>query len=297
MFVLERGIAERRRGRLSGMSTVRQYYGDEQVPMSIAATAEEVSSAWRSHRARLRGWLRDLTEAGWSGPTRCDEWNVTDLVQHLISGSQFLGYTLHEARKGEATRLLAGFDPQGTPAAAAKMFAGMGPRELLTALDEVDRSVDRELNAFAGDSWNALAEAPLGQVPAYVSLNHFVFDSWVHERDLMLPVGQVPFLDDNEAATVAGYVVALAAVVRADGDAPRPQTTLHIRLTDIGRQLALTAIDGVAAVTFSDYQDEVDVTGTTDDVVHLATGRPVSPELTVDAEAGELLTHLAAAMA
>lgn len=279
------------------MTSVRQFYGDERVPMATAATAEEITAAWQSHRARLRSWLHDLPEAGWSQPTRCSEWNVTELVRHLISGSQFLGYTLHAAHKGEATRLLANFDPQGTPGAAAKMFDGMGPAELLDALDGVDRSVEKETRTFTSDDWNATAEAPLGHVPATLSLNHFLFDSWVHERDLLLPVGEVPFLDINEAATVAAYVVALAGAVRSAGDDLHSQTTFRIRLTDIGRQLSVGTAGGLASASFAPDEGEVDATGTTDDVVHLATGRPVSRDLKTDAATSEFLTYLAAAMA
>ncbi|MBA3283055.1 MAG: maleylpyruvate isomerase N-terminal domain-containing protein, partial [Acidimicrobiia bacterium] len=118
--------------------TVRQYYEPPGAPMVVPATHHEVTTAWVAHRERLRAWLRGLPSGAWDRPTRCSGWCVTDLVEHLISGSQFLGYTLHQSRKGEVTHLLAQFDPQATPREAAAMFAGRAPGDLLDALDEND---------------------------------------------------------------------------------------------------------------------------------------------------------------
>src|SRR5664279_4379676 len=82
-----------------------QFYGDGGVPLHVQGDVEDPAVAWRSHRARVRGWLDAVPNQKWSGPTRCGLWDVTALVQHMTSASQFLGYTLHQAAQGIATDL------------------------------------------------------------------------------------------------------------------------------------------------------------------------------------------------
>jgi uncharacterized protein (TIGR03083 family) len=244
--------------------------------MVVPATALEITGAWVAHRERLRGWLRGLPERGLGTTTRCSGWRVTDLVEHLISGSQFLGYTLHQSRKGEATRLLAEFDPQETPRTTAAQFAGLLQADLLDALDEVDRRVAREFAAFSDSGWLAPAEAPPGRVAARMSVNHFLFDSWVHERDLLLPAGEVPPTARDEAAAVVSYVVALAGVARMDSDdRERPAVAFAITTPDAELCLHVERGDAVAKVVATDAAPAGGprVVGTAGDVVDYATGR------------------------
>lgn len=134
------------------------------------------------------------------------------MAQHLVSGAQFLGYTLHQARKGETTRFLDGFDAQETAAVAIAQLDGLSPRQLLDELEKTDERVDAELVALEREGWEATAEAPPGHVGAQIAVNHFLFDSWVHERDLLLPTGEQPPTDRCEAALVVSYVLGLAAL-------------------------------------------------------------------------------------
>ena len=63
------------------------------------------------------------------------------------------------------------------------------------------------------DRWGLPSVSPLGAVPWWISALHIFFDSWVHERDALLPLGiELPVVDD-EARPVATYVVGLAATL------------------------------------------------------------------------------------
>jgi uncharacterized protein (TIGR03083 family) len=280
------------------MTRVHQYYEGDGAPMQVPSSPQQVVDAWRSHRERMGSWLGDLDEAGWGGPTRCAGWTVTHLVQHLISGSQFLGYTLHQSRKGEATRLLQEFDAQQTPAATARLFAGFTPAQLCAELVEMDRRLDAELQAADEAAWRAPAEAPPGRVPAYVAVNHFLFDSWVHERDLMLPIGESPPTDADEGAVVASYVLALAGVARSAGEGPPAAMSIEVRLDDLDRVIAVDRRADRVTVRFGTAEDpQSRVAGATGEVVDAATGR-VDPEaLSGDAPATAYLRHLAEVMA
>lgn len=281
------------------MVSIRQYYEAPGAPMIVPTDPPQVTAAWIGHRERMRRWLAHLPESRWTGATRCDGWCVTDLVQHLVSGAQFLGYTLHQAKKGDATNLLASFDPQVTPAAAASQFAGLDRAGLLDALAEVDERVRRELEGFGEDDWQLPAEAPLGRVPAFVSVNHFLFDSWVHERDLMLPIGESPPLEQNEVSAVASYAAALAGCAPdTSEDAEARSVVVDFALSDPDLRLCVARNDTTTAVSIGGAPEgALKATGAAADFVDLATGRPPEGRVQGDPAALVFLRNLAAAMA
>ena len=279
------------------MARVRQYYGGAGAPMSTAASPEQVVAAWRSHRQRFRDWFGAVDEAGWAGETRCTEWRVRDMAQHLISGAQFLGYTLHQARKGEPTRLLADFDAQQTPKLTTALYDGLPPSQLLDQLHAVDARVDAELEPLEADGWGVFAEAPPGHVPAHVSVNHFLFDSWVHERDVLLPAGQVPVTEPGEAAAVTSYVLALAGIAGAVDDSPPRPAAIRLHVTDLDRHLHLEVTEAGSVTRFGPAGAASNAAADAGVLVDVATGRAAADSLDADAEATAVLVHLAAVMA
>lgn len=278
------------------MTKVRQYYDESGVPFEVPSRPTDVVAAWRSHRRRLRHWFAGLPAERWSDPTRCSEWTVSDIAQHLISGAQFLGYTLHQAGKGgESTRLLQEFDAQTTPAVTTAQWGGRSTDSLLTELGAMDSRVDEEINALADQEWHAWAEAPPGRVRAHVAINHFLFDSWVHERDLMLPAQESPETVPEEATCVASYVLALAGVAGAIDDDATMTVDLLIRLSDIDRDLRVEVNEGGSRVTFSTEEATPDVTTRVTALVDRATGRPTDDQFLGD-DVATLLSRLATVM-
>lgn len=274
------------------MATGHQYYDGGGAPLEVPGNPTTVAATWRSHRARLRQWFADLPEARWSSPTRCPEWRVTEMAAHLISVTQFLGFTLHESKRGNPTTLLQGFDPKAGPAALVAAASKRTPTELVAELTEVDARVDAEIAGFAEADWLALAESPAGHVPAYLSLTHMLFDSWVHERDLMVPAGEVPPPDYDEAAIVAAYVFGLAGIARGADEGPHPDVALQLQLTDIGLTLVVQRAAGRVRVTAGAIDAPVDASGTASDLVGYATGRSPEHEPVIDDSAATYLTNL-----
>jgi uncharacterized protein (TIGR03083 family) len=278
------------------MTRVRQFYDGNGVPFAVPGRPDEIAAAWISHRQRLRDWFASIDPDRWAGVTRCTEWCVLDLAQHLVSGAQFLGYTLHQSRQGEATRLLTGFDAQTTAVETAAAFDGLGPHDLNEQLAAMDERVQHQLDMLTDDAAAAPAEAPPGRVPAFVAVNHFLFDSWVHERDLLLPADEIPVLDPNEAAMVAAYTVALAGVARPAEDEPPPDQALRIHVIDLERDLLLEIDNGRSTVTFASPDDSANVSATAGDLVDFATGRTLDRALDADPTALTVLSRLATTM-
>ena len=251
------------------MAKIRQHYGGSGVPLSVDLDPMDSVAAWRSQRARMRGWIDALPDHEWSGPTRCESWDTAGLVRHLASGCQFLGYTLHEAHNGLATRLLEGMDTRSTVEDAAAMLGDLTPAQLRGLLADMDAAADAEMDAPGPDSLLAMAEAPPGHVPAYLAISHFLFDSWVHEYDLLLPRGQRPHVDDHESVVVAAYLTGLATVSTG------ATAALDIRLSGPELRLGIGVEDGVTLVSCVSVPDDaLVVEGSVADVVDRITGRP-----------------------
>jgi uncharacterized protein (TIGR03083 family) len=254
------------------LAKIPQFYGPSGVPLVIEADLDDPVVAWHSHRVRVRGWLDALPDSEWGGPTRCESWDTTALVRHMASASQFLGYTLHQAIGGQSTSLLQGMDTRLTVEAAAASLGDLTPigaRELLAA---ADAAADAALIEMSDSGRSEIAEAPPGQLPAHLAVSHFLFDSWVHEYDLMLPRGERPVLNPLEAEVVMRYLIGLAVV------ATGCDTPLDLRMTEPDLRIGVYVGDGmVTVVTGSAPAQASVIVGPLVDVVNRTTGRQSAP--------------------
>lgn len=251
------------------MMRIDQYYSRGGFPVDIEGDPTAPAAAWRSHRRRLREWLGDLPDEQWGRPTRCDEWDVLHLVRHLASGSQFLGYTLHMAAKGQPTTRLRAFDSQTTAQDRAEDLGVLDPSGARQLLQQMDQRTEEVMSSLSLDDWTITAEAPPGHMPAFMAVSHFVFDSWLHERDLLLPGGERPVTEQHEASVAARYGVGLMGAYGSDQDDP----PLGVRLTDIDLELRLEQRANRWQVLTGSGPVDASVEGRAGDVLDRATGR------------------------
>ncbi len=257
------------------MATLRQYYGNPGVPLVVDADPQGAITAWHSQRARLHEWLGALPDGAWGGPTRCESWDTTLLVRHLSSATQFLGYTLVEASEGTATTLLQGMDTRTTVASAAELLGDRTPDEARSFLAGADGYVDAALARLGDSGLVATAEAPPGHMAAHLAVSHFLFDSWVHEYDLLVPRGEQPVVDPLEARVVVGYLAGLAALTsHGSGES----VALDVRLADPELRIGVAVVDGVTVITPNRAPTGGSVIeGRAADVVDRMTGRAAGP--------------------
>jgi uncharacterized protein (TIGR03083 family) len=251
------------------VARLHQYYGSPGVPLRIGGDPHDAVAAWHTQRNRMHSWLAALPDDRWDGPTRCQGWDTTLLVRHLSSATQFLGYTLAEASEGNATMLLEGMDTRTTVASAAEMLGDRSPEEAREFLAAMDRQVKAALIKLGDDGLQATAEAPPGHLAVHLAMRHFLFDSWVHEYDLMLPPGEQPVVDTLETAVVVGYLIGLASLAH---DSP---CALELRIDDPDLRIGVDVVDGVVTIAEGDGPSGAAVIeGRAVDVVDRMTGRP-----------------------
>lgn len=241
-------------------------YGDDPLVV-LDGDAATIAEPTIRQRRRLVEELGHLSDEQWAAPSRCEGWSAQDVIVHLDSTNAFWGFSLSAGRKGEPTRFLATFDPKASP---AELVAGAGtkaPGEVLDAFTASTEALVGLLESFSAEDWTRIAEAPPGHVSAAAVVHHALWDSWVHERDVLLPLGVTPPEDPDEVAACLRYGAALA-----------PGLSLTNGVEDTGI-LAVSATDPDVALV-------VEVDGR----VVVRTGVPVGPvDVTLAGDAVDLV--------
>jgi uncharacterized protein (TIGR03083 family) len=187
---------------------------DGAVILSIDGTADDQLLPVTRQRRRLETLLEDRSDEEWRSPSRCEGWTVQDVVAHLVSVNVFWVASVLAGVAGNPTRLLATFDPATHPALLVEASRSLSPHEVL---DQFVTSNDGFLGALATldeAGWSTPAETPLGHVPMRLLAHHALWDSWVHERDIVIPLGLAPAEEPDEVESCLQYAAAIGPALR-----------------------------------------------------------------------------------
>jgi uncharacterized protein (TIGR03083 family) len=159
-------------------------------------------------RRRFETLLADLSEDEWRHGSRCDGWTVQDVVAHLVGVNAFWQASVLAGLAGTPTQALAAFDPAAHPPLMIEPMRALSPREVF---EQLVQSNDGFLDALAVDErgWSTLAESPAGHVSIDLLAHHALWDSWVHERDIALPLGRQPVDEPDELGFSLRYAAAI----------------------------------------------------------------------------------------
>lgn len=200
-----------------------RYDGPDLLRLDPAAAPDPAGPLLRQRR-RLATLLAGLDADGWAAPSRCDAWTVREVVAHLVDTDRFWAFSIASGRAGEPTRALASFDPVASPPQLVEAHAGLGPDEVLAAYVEAVEGLAAALEGLGGSAdagWEGRAEAPPGHIPLRGLALHALWDGWVHERDIAVPLGLVPTDEADEVAGCLLYAAALGPMFLAAGGSTR----------------------------------------------------------------------------
>ena len=161
-------------------------------------------------RRRLASRLGGFDATQWAAASRCDGWSVQDVVAHLVSTNQFWAFSIGAALAGEPTRFLATFDPVSSPVELVDAVRSQSPAEVLDRFVETNEAIADAVAGLDDDGWRTLGEAPPGHVPLRAVALHALWDSWIHERDIVLPLGLTAVEESDEVLGCLAYGVALS---------------------------------------------------------------------------------------
>ena len=164
-------------------------------------------------RRRMTSMLETLTDEEWAVPSRCVGWTVRDVVAHLVGVNAFWRGSIRAGLAGAPTRVLAAFDPAATP---PSMVEGMSSLTTRQVFDEFVATTDALLDVATGltdEQWSTVAESPAGHVPIRLLAQHALWDSWVHERDVAIPLGIPAAIENDELQSCLQYAAAVGPVL------------------------------------------------------------------------------------
>ncbi len=205
---------------------------DGNSPLTFDLPLEDPSVPTLRQRRRLGEALAGLDDRQWSTPTRCEGWAVRDVIAHLVGTNRFFTYSIASGLAGTPTRLLDGFDPVATPSAMVDAMSAQSTSELLDGYCEGTEALAGTIGGLDRDSWLLPAEAPPGHIAVHAVVLHALWDAWVHERDILLPLGLDQALEGDELTGCLRYAAALGPAYLATQESARTGT-LSVEPTDV----------------------------------------------------------------
>jgi uncharacterized protein (TIGR03083 family) len=208
-----------------GSRPLRQFY-DHDRTFDVGTDLGPDVDTWRRHRQRFLATVRSLSEDQWKAPTRCSAWDTKDVLCHLITADGFWAASLGVVPAGAPpSRYLEGFDPSVTPDKLVVPMRDQPYHEVVEQFASGIETLERTLRAIPPDHWTQRAESPLGHLPARFVFVHALWDSWLHERDILVPLGLTPAPEPDELLAATWFLLLLGGLqggLLDDGDAVRP---------------------------------------------------------------------------
>lgn len=163
----------------------------------------------RQHR-RLAALVGDFDDEAWATPSRCTGWTARDVIAHLVGVNNFWLRSIQAGLAGHPTTILAAFDPASTPPVLVQLMAAQSNQEVFEQFVSGSEMLLGVLAGLDDHDWSIPAESPAGHVPIRLVVHHALWDSWVHERDIALPLGVNVAEEPDEVVICLRYVAALS---------------------------------------------------------------------------------------
>jgi uncharacterized protein (TIGR03083 family) len=181
--------------------------------ISIAGAPADQLVPLVRQRKRFEEMLVSLDTDDWASESRCAGWTVQDVTAHLVGVNSFWLGSIQAGLDGSPTRLLAGFDPATTPASMVAQMRNLSHDGLLDRFVTSNEGLLKVVSALDDLGWTAHAESPAGHVPIRLVAHHALWDCWIHERDIALPLRLTPPTEADEVRSCLRYVSAFSAAL------------------------------------------------------------------------------------
>jgi uncharacterized protein (TIGR03083 family) len=185
---------------------------------------EHLLEAFGAQRRRFVAVLRGFGPDDWAAPTRCADWSAHDVVRHLCDCTAIAAGAGPDDRTLDMT---AGFDPRITPRGWLTPSAGESPDATLTRFAATTDEMLALLRVRLAQNRRFDVRLPYGPMDWTVFVLHGFWDSWLHERDVLLARGAEHPTDDDATVYATAYGLFIAAAVASMfGDQVQEKLTL-----------------------------------------------------------------------
>ncbi len=172
-------------------------------------SADELVGTLASHHDRVITAWGSLSPDQWSQPSRNSQWSCHETARHVADCLEF-GAAEMNARPARFT--LTQFDPRATPDTWLAESAEESPEQTIERFASCAPVVRERVGErlAAGDDSDAVT--PYGTAHWTVNVVHLFWDSWLHERDVLIPLGLPAESTPNEQRLAAIYSLLMAVV-------------------------------------------------------------------------------------
>ena len=185
---------------------------------------EHLLEVFGQQRRRFIAVLQGFGPDDWAAPTRCADWSAHDVIRHLCDGTAI---TAAAGPDDRTLDLSAGFDPRITPRGWLAASAGESPDATLSRFVATTEEMLAVLRARLAQNRRFDVRLAYGPMDWTVFVLHVFWDSWLHERDVLLPRGTAHPTDDDATAYATAYGLFVAAAVASMfGDPVQEKLTL-----------------------------------------------------------------------
>ncbi len=168
-----------------------------------------------SQRRRMVEALEDFGPEAWAGESRCSGWSAREVALHLEGTNQFWVFSIRAALAGEPTRILAEFDPVATPAGLVQAGSDRSAADVFEGFAASTEALVELVGSLGDADWTLAAEAPPGHITVDALAHHALWDSWIHERDVLLHAGVEPAVVPGEVEAALRYAALLGPAFAA----------------------------------------------------------------------------------
>ena len=174
--------------------------------------ADWMAAAEEEYR-RLGALLAELTDDEWHRPTDCSEWDVREVVAHVVGAAECAASVRETFRQQKLGRALRPGEPEvdGMNAVQVRERAEVGPEELRRDLVEAGargvrarRRLPALLRAVPIPFGPPLGTRPLG----YLMGRIYTRDAWMHRVDIARATGRPLQLSADHDGRIVADVVA-----------------------------------------------------------------------------------------
>lgn len=188
---------------------------DGPIVLTMDRSVADPGLAVTRQRRRMERLLVDLSPEQWATPSRCEAWSVRDVIAHLVTVNGFFEASTRAGRVGKPTRMMTSFDPATHPAQFVDSMGSLSTGEVFEQFVASNGGFLGLVAELASDEWSLLAESPAGHVGLDRVIDHALWDSWVHERDIGLPLGLPLDEEADELEATLRYVAAVGPALAA----------------------------------------------------------------------------------
>ena len=192
--------------------------------------------AFAGQRRRFSAAAGALTTEELAAPSRCEGWTVADVLRHLV----WVDATMHRLWSGDES-MVAAFDPRVTPNEAVRADRSIPDEEIQRRYVSSTQIMAAELESAGPERFGRPSVSPAGQVPWWLSAVHIGWDSTIHERDALIPLGRAVEMAETEMTPCLAYGLVLASFF-----AGRDPLLVQIGATQLSRDggpVVATALD------------------------------------------------------